>query len=86
MRIGVSAALAALFAGLVLAGPAWAVKRIYSYDSANRVTEQMTEAGLTFVFDRTLMSTRVKEIIETNDVGHAEVRPASPSALQTPQA
>jgi hypothetical protein len=81
MRIRVSAALLALLAGMVLASPAWAVKRIYSYDSANRLTEQMTEAGLTFVFDRTLMSTRVKEIIETNDVGHAEVRPAGQSVL-----
>jgi hypothetical protein len=75
------AALFACLAVTALAGPAAAVKRIYSYDSANALTEQMTEAGLTFVFDRSLMSTRVREIIETNDVGHADVRPASPSAL-----
>jgi len=36
--------------------PAAASKRIYSYDSANPLTEQMTEAGLTFVFDRSFMS------------------------------
>jgi hypothetical protein len=76
-----SPALLACLAGLALAGPATAVKRIYSYDSANPLTEQMTEAGLTFVFDRSLMSTRVREIIETNDVGHAEVRPVSQSEL-----
>ena len=68
-------------ATLALAGPAAAIKRIYSYDSANAVTAQMTEAGLTFVFDRGLMSTKVLQIIETNDIGQADVRPASPSAL-----
>src|SRR5579863_1473532 len=76
-----SAALLACLAALALARPAAAVKRIYSYDSANPLTEQMTEAGLTFVFDRSLMSTRVREIIETNDVGHAEVRPVAQSDL-----
>jgi hypothetical protein len=81
MRQRLSTAFTALMAVAVLAGPAWAVKRIYSYDSANRLTEQMTETGLTFVFDRTLMSTRVKEIIETNDVGHADVRPVGQSVL-----
>jgi hypothetical protein len=76
-----STALLACLAALALAGPAAAVKRIYSYDSANRLTEQMTEAGLTFVFDRSLMSTRVRQIIETNDVGYADVRPVSQSEL-----
>ncbi len=71
----------ATLAALVLASPAWAVKRIYSYDSANQATEKMTEQGLTFVFDRGLMSTRVQQVIETNDIGQAEVRPASASAL-----
>jgi len=69
------------FAALALADPASAAKRIYSYDSANAATAQMTETGLTFVFDRGLMSTRVIEVIETNDVGQADVRPAAASAL-----
>jgi hypothetical protein len=64
-----------------LAGPAVAAKRIYSYDSANPLTEQMTEAGLTFVFDRSLMSTRVLQILETHDVGSADVKPASEGDL-----
>jgi hypothetical protein len=74
-------AVLACLTALALAAPAAAAKRIYSYDSANPVTEQMTEAGLTFVFDHSLMSTRVREIIETNDVGRAELQPAAPSVL-----
>jgi hypothetical protein len=66
---------------LMLAGPAAASKRIYSYDSANPLTEQMTEAGLTFVFDKTFMSTRVLQILETHDIGSADVRPASEGEL-----
>ena len=65
----------------VFAGPAAASKRIYSYDSANPLTEQMTEAGLTFVFDRSFMATRVLQILETHDVGSAEVKPASEGEL-----
>ena len=66
---------------LALAGPASAAKRIFSYDSANPLTEQMTEAGLTFVFDRTFISTRVLQILETHDIGAAEVKPASEGEL-----
>jgi hypothetical protein len=74
-------ALIVCVAGLVLAGPAAASKRIYSYDSANPLTEQMTEAGLTFVFDRSFMSTRVLQILETHDIGSADLKPASESEL-----
>jgi hypothetical protein len=66
---------------LAVAGPAAAAKRIYSYDSANPLTEQMTEAGLTFVFNKSLMSTRVLSILETHDVGAADLRPASQDVL-----
>jgi len=66
---------------LALAGPAAAAKRIYSYDSANPLTERMTEAGLTFVFDRSFMTTRVLQILETHDVGSAQVKPASEGEL-----
>ncbi len=74
-------AAAAGVASLALAGPAAAAKHIYSYDSANPLTEQMTESGLTFIFDRSLMSTRVLQIVETNDVGSADVKPASETEL-----
>ena len=76
-----SAAVCTALVALALAGPAAAVKRIYSYDSANKLTAEMTEEGLTFVFERGLMSSRVEEVIETNDIGQADVRPVSPSAL-----
>jgi hypothetical protein len=79
-RVGRLAMIAGL-AVMLLAGPAAAAKRIFSYDSANPLTEQMTEAGLTFVFDRSLMSTRVLQILETHDIGSAEVKPASEGAL-----
>ena len=74
-------AVSACLAGLMLAGPAAASKRIYSYDSANALTEQMTEAGLTFVFDRTFISTRVLRILETHDIGSADLKPASEGEL-----
>jgi hypothetical protein len=81
MRRFVQAVVIACLAGLMLAGPAAAAKRIYSYDSANPLTEQMTEAGLTFIFDRTFMSTRVERILETHDIGAADVKPASEGEL-----
>jgi hypothetical protein len=76
-----SLAVIVCLAAALMAGPAEASKRIYSYDSANPLTEQMTEAGLTFVFDKSFMSTRVLQILETHDVGEADVRPASPDEL-----
>lgn len=83
-RLGPRLAFLAMIAGLAavaLAGPAAASKRIYSYDSANPLTEQMTEAGLTFIFDRSFMTTRVLRILETNDIGSADVKPASEGEL-----
>ena len=81
MRRLVQAAMIAGLAGMVLVGPAAAAKHIYSYDSANPLTEQMTETGLTFIFERTFMSTRVERIVETHDVGAADVKPASEGEL-----
>ena len=81
MRRLAQAVVIACLAGLMLAGPAAASKHIYSYDSANPLTEQMTEAGLTFIFERTFMSTRVERIVETHDVGAADVKPASEGEL-----
>jgi hypothetical protein len=67
-----------LFALAALApAPAWAKRRIFSYDSANPITEKMTEAGLTFIFDKTPLSQKVQRILETHDIGSAELRPSS---------
>jgi hypothetical protein len=62
---------------LAAAGPAFAAKKVYSYDSASPLTQKMTENGLTFVFDKGLMSQKVLKLIETHDVGQADLRPAS---------
>ena len=75
--IAVSAAAVAL----VAAGQAVAAKHVYSYDSANPLTRKMTENGLTFVFDKHLMSQRVLKLIETHDVGQADLKPAAEHEL-----
>ena len=69
--------LAAAAAILLIPTAASAGRLIYSYDSATPVTQQMTENGLTFVFDKHIMSTRVLKLVETQDVGEADVKPAS---------
>jgi hypothetical protein len=76
-RIVAATLLAAAFA----AGGAGAETRVYSYDSETPVTQKMTEGGLTFVFKKSLMSTRVLSILETNDIGAADLRPADPRVL-----
>jgi len=76
-----SVALTALVAPLAFAGPAAAAKHIYSYDSANPLTRRMTENGVTFVFDKMLMSQRVLRLIETHDVGQADLKPAAEREL-----
>jgi len=69
---------AVIAAALVLTpSAACAAKLIYSYDSATPITERMTENGLTFVFEKHIMSTRVLKLVETQDVGEADVKPAS---------
>lgn len=77
--IWIAAGLAALM--LAPAGPAAATQLIYSYDSASPITLKMTENGVTFVLDKGLMHTRVLKIIETQDVGSAELKPAPESDL-----
>jgi hypothetical protein len=69
--------LIALAAILLAPTAASATRLLYSYDSATPLTRKMTENGLTFVFDKNLMSTRILKIIETQDVGEAELKPAS---------
>ena len=75
--IGCKRACLILLIAAGLATPAAAARRIYSYDSANASTEAMTEAGITFVFDKSPMRQRVLQLIETNDIGQAELVPAS---------
>ena len=70
-------ALAAGVLALAVAGQAAAAKHVYSYDSASTLTRKMTENGLTFVFDKGLMTQRVLKLIETHDVGQADLKPAS---------
>jgi len=69
---------AAVASALVLIPTAaLAGRMIYSYDSATPITQKMTENGLTFVFDKHIMSTRVVKLVETQNVGEADVKPAS---------
>ena len=70
-------ALAATAAALAGSGEAMAAKHVFSYDSASPLTRKMTENGLTFVFDKGLMSQKVLRLIETHDVGQADLKPAS---------
>ncbi len=71
----------ALLVPLLAAAPASASQRIYSYDSANPATTAMTEAGVSFIFEKKLMGQIVRRMLETNDIGSAELRPAPESAL-----
>ena len=71
IRLAVAAAL------VLIPSAASAARLIYSYDSATPITQKMTENGLTFIFDKHIMSTRVLKLIETQDVGEADVKPAS---------
>jgi hypothetical protein len=73
--------LLALCAALAATGGAKAARRIYSYDSANPAAERMTEAGLTFVLEKSLLSVRVLKLVETHDVGAADLKPASEGEL-----
>lgn len=73
--------IAAGLAALALAGPAAATQLIYSYDSASPITLKMTENGVTFVLDKSLMRVKVLKILETEDVGAAELKPAPESDL-----
>jgi len=73
--------IAAGLAGLALAGPANAARVVYSYDSVTPITQKMTENGVTFILDKSLMRVRVLEMVETHDIGSAELRPAPEGEL-----
>ncbi len=70
-----------LCAAFAASGGAQAASHIYSYDSANPITERMTENGLTFMVEKSLLSVRVVRLVETHDVGAADLRPASEGVL-----
>jgi hypothetical protein len=75
------ALFAAAIALMALAGPVAAGTHVYSYDSATPVTRKMTENGLTFIFNKSLISQRVIRLVETHDVGQADLKPASEHEL-----
>lgn len=76
-------ATALLLLAAAFAAPAagYAATRVYSYDSASPATQAMTESGLTFVFEKSLLSTRVLKLVETHDIGAADLQPAAESEL-----
>jgi len=71
----------ALCAASLLAGPAHAEQRIYSYVPADEATRKRIDSGLTFVFDRGFMGMRIKEILATEARAQAAVDPASEREL-----
>lgn len=79
--VPLAAPIAAVIAVLAAAGPALAARHIFSYDSLTPVTERVTETGLSFIFDKGLTGVNVRRILETHDIGAADLRPASESAL-----
>lgn len=66
---------------LVLAGSAVASPLMYSYDSMTPITETMTESGVTLILDKSLLHTRVLRLVETLNVGSADLKPASEGEL-----
>ena len=69
--------LAIFGSAFVAAGPATAAKLIYSYDSASPLATKLTENGLTFTFEKTMLATRILRLMETQNVGAADLKPAS---------
>jgi len=60
------AAVAALILSTMAAAPAWAAqKRMVSYDSASPSARRLTGAGLTFVFTKSFLRTRIHAVRAT---------------------
>ncbi|MDO9223106.1 MAG: hypothetical protein Q7U20_05250, partial [Caulobacter sp.] len=60
------AAVAALILSTVAAAPAWAApKRMVSYDSASPAARRLTGAGLTFVFTKSFLRTKIHAVRAT---------------------
>jgi hypothetical protein len=74
-----AAVLALAAAGM--AGPAAASVLMYSYDSTTPVTQTMTENGITLMLQKSFLRLRVLRLVETLDIGSAELKPASEDEL-----
>jgi hypothetical protein len=81
MPLALPLALAAALAVLAPAAPAAAAILMYSYDSSDPATEAMTESGVTLMLDKTLTHLRVVSLVETLNIGQADLKPAPESAL-----
>jgi hypothetical protein len=66
---------------LASAGHAAAGLVLYSYDSVTPITETMTESGVTLMLDKSLLHVRVLSVVETLDIGKADLKPASEDDL-----
>ena len=77
---------AALVAGLTcLVSPPMALasdRYIYTYDPASPAARTLTDTGLSFQFERGLLGgVRVQRIIQTGEIGSAELKPTSEAVL-----
>jgi hypothetical protein len=72
---------AAGLAGLALAGPAAASTVMYSYDSLTPITVTMTETGITLILDKSLLHVKVLRLVETLNIGQADLKPAPEGEL-----
>jgi hypothetical protein len=77
------AAVVACLALVALPLTAGASERdIYTYDPASAAARQLTDTGLSFQFERGLLgAVRVQRIIQTGDIGAADLKPASEAVL-----
>jgi len=69
------ALIGALLITAQAATPALADQRIYSYNPGDANTKARIDTGLTFVFDRGLMSMTVKEVLATEARAEAQLDP-----------
>jgi hypothetical protein len=58
-----------------------ATEKMYSYTPADKPTAARTDSGLTFVFDKGLMSMKMKIILSTEAHAEADVEPVSDHEL-----
>jgi hypothetical protein len=77
------AVAAAVFAAIACApAPALAGQHLYSYEAATPAGQTLAPTGLSFVFEKGMLgAVRVQKIIQTGDVGEAELKPAPEGAL-----
>jgi hypothetical protein len=79
-RITLAAFSAAILALAVR--PAAAAQHIYSYDSVTPITTEMTESGVSFIFDKNVLGgVNIHRLMETQNIGSADLRRASESDL-----